>query len=166
MTLWPPLTRRTEPVIRRRIPLFHPVPVAHRADGWTPRRQGDFIGYLAEKRSVLEACRRVGMGREGAYRLRKRAGAAGFAAAWDAALGLPHARVDPASAKATGLDACKRFEAGLVEVVMHRGRFVASYCKSDENALMQHYSSLLRARRAADLARRNLRSLKTDRTQS
>jgi hypothetical protein len=139
--------------------------VAHRADGWSPRRQGDFSGYLAETRSVLEACRRVGTGRESAYRLRKRAGAAGFAAAWDSALGLPHARIDPASGKATGLDACKRFESGLVEVVMHRGRFVASYWKSDENALLQHYSALLSARRAADLARRNLMSLRTDRTQ-
>ena len=139
---WPPRPPRTEPIARRRVPLFHPVPVAHRADGWSPRRQGDFIGYLAETRSVLEACRRVGMGRESAYRLRKRPGAAGFAAAWDAALGKPHERVDFTSGKATGLPAHYRFEMGLVWVVMGDGKFRSTHRKDDDNALMQHLAQL------------------------
>jgi hypothetical protein len=137
MKHWPPPSPPTTPRTRRRIPAFHPVPVGARRDGWTPARQAEFIGLLAETRSVLAAARRVGMGRESAYRLRKRTGAAGFAAAWDAALGTPHVPVDLASAKSTGLDAGYRFEAGLVQVVMYRGRFVGTRCKPDDNALIQ-----------------------------
>ena len=138
----PPPPARAEPLTRRRIPAFHAVPVGPRADGWTPRRQAAFIGYLAETGSVLAAARRVSMGRESAYRLRKRRGAAGFAAAWDAALGKPHAPVDLSSAKSTGLPAAWRCHAGLMTVVMKAGRFHGSYCKDDANALMQHLARL------------------------
>jgi hypothetical protein len=124
---------------------FHPVPVSARADGWTPQRQAAFIGHLAASRSVLEACRRTGMGRESAYRLRKRPGAAGFAAAWDAALRKPHERVDLASAKSTGLDAGYRSRVGLIEVRMYAGRFVKSRSVPDNNALLSHLAQLDRA---------------------
>ena len=53
-----------------RVPPFLPVPLRARADGWTPERQARFIGLLAETGSVAEAARRVGMGRESAWRLR------------------------------------------------------------------------------------------------
>lgn len=33
-----------------RIPLFHAVPTRVCADGWTPLRQAEFIGHLAETR--------------------------------------------------------------------------------------------------------------------
>lgn len=122
---------------RRRLPAFHPVPVGHRADGWNPQRQAAFIGYLVETGSVLAAARRVGMGRESAYRLRRRPGAAGFAAAWDAALGKPHCTVDLSSEKSTGLEAAYRFETGLLMVLIGAGRFKGSYWKEDNNALMQ-----------------------------
>ncbi len=121
----------------RRIPAFHPVPLVPRADGWTPERQAAFIGYLAQTRSVLDAARRVRMGRESAYRLRKRHGAAGFAAAWDAALGKSHAPVDLASAKSTGLIASYRAEVGLLQVVMDAGRYAGTRWKEDTNALLQ-----------------------------
>lgn len=140
----PPPPRRAPP---RRIPPFHPVPLCERADGWTPARQARFIGYLAQTRSVLAACRKVAMGRESVYRLRKRPGAAGFAAAWDAAMGKPHAPVDLASGKSTGLLAEYRLHAGLLQVVMHAGRYVATRCKDDNNALLQHLSQLDRATR-------------------
>jgi hypothetical protein len=64
---------------------FAPVPVAPRAGGWTPEKQRAFIEALADCGSVPQAARAVGMGVEGAYRLRRRPDAAGFAAAWDAA---------------------------------------------------------------------------------
>ncbi|QZP08097.1 helix-turn-helix domain-containing protein [Caenibius sp. WL] len=70
----------------RRLPAFVPVPVRARRDGWDAVRQGQFIGWLAQTGSVSEAAARVGRSRESAYRLRRRADAAGFAAAWDAAL--------------------------------------------------------------------------------
>jgi hypothetical protein len=70
-------------------PDFTPVPVRARRDGWTPERQRRFIAALAQTRSVTRAAGAVGMTREGAYQLRGRAGAAGFAAAWDAVLATP-----------------------------------------------------------------------------
>jgi hypothetical protein len=148
MKHWPPLPAPSDkPLRRRRIPAFHPVPVGHRQDGWTPRRQAAFVGYLAETRSVEGACRRVRMGKESAYRLRKRPGAAGFAAAWDAALGKPHAAVDLSSAKSTGLDAAYRHEMGLLQVVMSAGRYAGSHWKEDANALLQHLAHCERSSR-------------------
>lgn len=130
---------------RRRIPLFHPVPVRPRGDGWTAERQAQFIGMLAQTGSVVAAAQAVGMGRESAYRLRRRPGAAGFAAAWDAALKKPHKRVDLASAKATGLEPAQRFAGGLIQVVVYRGKFTACARKEDTNALLQHEARLHRA---------------------
>ncbi|HZF45333.1 MAG TPA: hypothetical protein VEZ26_03280, partial [Sphingomonadaceae bacterium] len=83
------MTHRLRPARRPRryVPGFVPVPLRARADGWTPRRQAAFLGYLAQTRSVSEAARLVGMARETAYRLRARRGAESFAAAWDVAMG-------------------------------------------------------------------------------
>ncbi len=140
----PPPPGRAAPLRRRRLPAFHPVPVGRRADGWRPERQADFIGWLAQTRSVLAAARAAGMGRESAYRLRKRPGAAGFAAAWDAALGKPHLAVDLASAKATGLSAEYRVRAGLIQVRMARGRYLVSYRKDDTNAMVERLAHFKR----------------------
>ena len=116
-----------------------------------------FIGYLAEKRVVAVAARMAGMGRESAYRLRARPGAAGFAAAWDAALwrpGLPlPERVDLRSAKATGLAAGYRAEAGLLRVVMRNGRFVRVARIADDSALLAHLAQLDRHVRLEGLER-------------
>ena len=60
-------------------------PTRHRADGWTPARQRAFLEALATCGSVAAAARSVGMTREGAYALRRRADARGFAQAWEAA---------------------------------------------------------------------------------
>lgn len=137
----PPPTK----VRRRRIPDFHPVPVGRRRDGWTPLRQARFIGMLAQTRSVSAAAEAAGMGRESAYRLRRRPGAAGFAAAWDAALGKPRKPVDLASTKATGLTPAQRYASGLIRTVLYRGRYRASHRKEDLNALLQHDARVHRA---------------------
>src|SRR5919112_1371749 len=76
-----------------RVPPFYPVPTRIRRDGWTVQRQADFVGMLAETGSVIGACEAVGMSRKSAYRLRALPGAESFAAAWDAALGLPARKV-------------------------------------------------------------------------
>ena len=142
----PPLPNPARaPQGRRRILAFHPVPVGARRDGWTPARQAAFVGLLAQHRSVEAACRALSMGKESAYRLRKRPGAAGFAAAWDAALGKPHLPVDLSSAKSTGLAAAYRNRMGLLQVVMERGRYVGSHWKDDCNALLQYLAQLDRA---------------------
>ena len=152
------------PAPRRRIPCFHPVPVGARADGWTHQRQAAFIGYLAETRSVLAACRKVSMGRESAYRLRKRPGAAGFAAAWDAALGKSHMPVDLSSAKSTGLDAAYRHEHGLLRVIMNAGKLAGIRRKADDSALLQHLARLDRSCRRIDLEQRKSHLLKPEGT--
>ena len=76
------------------------------------------------------------------YRLRKRHGAAGFAAAWDAALGKPHEPVDLASGKATGLLASYRCEVGRWKVVMHEGKYITSRCIPDNDALLQWHAQI------------------------
>ncbi len=65
---------------------FDPVLLRYRHDGWTPARQRAFIEHLADTLCVATAAARVGMSEQSAYALRRRPGAEGFAAAWDAAL--------------------------------------------------------------------------------
>src|SRR5438309_11143806 len=67
-------------------PDFDPVPLRYRVDGWTPARQRGFIEQLAETLNVEAAAALVGMSPQSARELRRRPGAEGFAAAWDAAL--------------------------------------------------------------------------------
>ncbi len=101
-----------------------------------------FIGYLAQTRCVTMAAAMVGKDKTSAYRLRKRAGAEGFAAAWDVAPGKAKQSVTLASAKSTGLSAGYRFRAGLAQVVMYRGKYRATNWKTDDNALVQLVAQL------------------------
>jgi hypothetical protein len=64
---------------------FAPVPGRKRHDGWDAGAQFRFVLALARGAGVDEAARSVGRARVGAYRLRRRAGAESFAAAWDSA---------------------------------------------------------------------------------
>lgn len=68
-------------------------PTCGRADGWTARRQTDFIHALAVMGTVTRACNAVGMSRQTAYKLCERPEAADFARAWDAALMMGHDRL-------------------------------------------------------------------------
>lgn len=68
-------------------PSFTPVPRQRaRHNGWTERRQRDFIDGLALTGSVSAAADRVGMSSESAYMLRRADGAAEFERAWADAL--------------------------------------------------------------------------------
>lgn len=64
---------------------FTPVPLRAQHNGWSPERQRRFIIALARGAGPGEAARALGMNRQSAYRLRAKAGAESFAAAWDAA---------------------------------------------------------------------------------
>jgi hypothetical protein len=132
------MTRRTRhaPPPRRSVPAFVPVPLRARADGWTPLRQAEFLGFLAETRSVAEAARRVNMARETAYRLRKLPGAESFNAAWDAAMGRREGGTPPAS-KVTGYQLWHRAFHGLFKPVMRSGRYAGTLQKSDTSALLR-----------------------------
>jgi len=121
-----PQRRETSP----RVPPFLPVPVREHHNGWTPRRQADFLGYLAETGSVSAACKRVGKSREAAYKLRRRPDAESFAAAWDAALGAPARQL-------TDDDLEYRALRGLIRPVMRAGRYVGVRQKPDNSALLR-----------------------------
>lgn len=114
---------------RLRVPPFYPVPTRTRRDGWTVKRQADFIGMLAETGSVIGACEAVGMSRKSAYRLRALPGAESFAAAWDAVLGMPVRKVTP---PARDFFDCDR----PVRLVMFRGRYRASWRIEDNGNVL------------------------------
>lgn len=83
----------TQPLLAGTSLAFHPVAQQRkRADGWTPEMQQCFIRALEAMGSVGQAARAVGMGRRSAYRLRERADAASFAAAWDRAIAMGRMR--------------------------------------------------------------------------
>jgi hypothetical protein len=67
---------------------FDPVALRTRGDGWTREKQRWFIEELADCGVVREAAARVGMSEQSAYNLRRRADAATFNIAWEAALQL------------------------------------------------------------------------------
>ena len=108
-----------------------------RRDGWTAERQLGFLAMLAETNSVARAAASVGMSRESAYRLRRRAGAESFAAAWDAALGLPLRQV-------TVDDLIFLAYSGLIRPKMRRGRYVGWVQKPDISALERLFSRMSR----------------------
>jgi hypothetical protein len=129
---------RREPRRYPRVPPFYPVPGLRRhRNGWLPGRQADFLGYLAETGSVSAAAARVGMSRESAYRLRRREGAESFAAAWDAALGLPFRQV-------TVDDLIFLAYSGLIRPIMRRGRYVRWVQKPDTTAFMRLFARISR----------------------
>ena len=101
-----------------------------RRDGWTVWRQADFLGMLAETGSVIGACEAVGISRKSAYRLRGLPGAESFAAAWDAALGLPVRKVTSPARDFLDCD-------GPVRLVMFRGRYRGSWRARDPYAALE-----------------------------
>lgn len=127
---------------RCRVPAFNPVPLRYRRDGWTPGRQSDFLGRLAETGSVAAAARHVGMTRESAYRLRDKPGAESFAAAWDSIL----AQRQSAPKSTTELLWHRAFY-GTLKPVMRGGRHVATRHSPDNDALLRLYRAEMRRRR-------------------
>ncbi|MBW8754371.1 MAG: hypothetical protein JF595_09485 [Sphingomonadales bacterium] len=132
---------------RRHVPAFAPVPLRHRAGGWTPAKQAAFLGVLAETRCVRTAARRVGMTRETAYRLRRKPGAASFAAAWQVALGRL-----PARHKVTPAELRQRAFFGLMKPLLYRGRYVSTIRKPDNSALLRHLAQIDRGGHGLDLS--------------
>lgn len=133
------------------LPPFHAVQTRPRADGWTPRRQAGFIGWLAQTRSVTAAARHVSMARETAYRLRERPGAEGFAAVWDMALAPRTTQAGLErffAAREAALAALKphrkvtlgqlewRYQTGKWRVILHGGKFAGVLQQADNDALL------------------------------
>jgi len=114
-----------------RVPAFYPVPLrdCHTAK-WTDAAQAHFLGWLAETGSVSAACARVGISRSSAYRLRTRPDAESFAAAWDAALGMPVRRV-------TIDDLHFLAYHGLIKPRFRGGKYIGSRQNPDTSALLK-----------------------------
>ena len=72
-------------------PYLHPRP---RRNSITPAKQRAFIATLAATGVVTQAARSIGVSLEALYKLRRLAGAEGFAAAWEAALDHGVARLE------------------------------------------------------------------------
>ena len=128
---------------RRRVPAFNPVPLRYRRDGWTPGRQADFLGRLAETSNVAAAARHVGKSRESAYRLRAKPGAASFAAAWDSILAQPRA-----ARMSTHELLWHRAFYGTLKPIMRGGRHVATRHSPDDDAVLRLYRREMQRRRA------------------
>ena len=72
-------------------PYLHPRP---RRNSITPAKQRAFIATLAATGIVTQAARAIGVSLEALYKLRRLAGAEGFAGAWEAALDHGVARLE------------------------------------------------------------------------
>jgi hypothetical protein len=127
--------------VSRRVPAFTPVPLRFRSDGWTPMRQADFLGALAETRCVAKAARRVGKTRESAYRLRAKPLAESFAAAWDAILAERPARMS------THEQLWHRAFYGTLKPTMRGGKHVATRYSPDNDAVLRLYRQEQQTRR-------------------
>jgi hypothetical protein len=111
------------------LPPVEPLPLTPiRRDGWSAERQRGFCEVLAECGLVDRAAAAVGMGRESAYKLRRRASGRAFALAWDAALLLARQRLID--------DAFELAFEGSVERVIHNGKVVAEKRRRDPRMLL------------------------------
>ena len=126
-----------------RVPAFYPVPLRQTGTGWTTERQANFLGWLAETGSVSAACARVGLSRNSAYKLRKKRVAESFAAAWDAALGMPVRKV-------TIDDLHFLAHHGLVKPMFRGGKYIRSRRKPDNSALLRLLARCDRLTRRSD----------------
>ncbi len=105
---------------------------------------------LAQTGSVLAAAEFVGMARETAYRLRRKAGAEEFALAWDLALVIAGVRKPgalPRPRKVTHAPTWRMLVEGCWQPVMRHGNYAGSVRKSDDSALLGYLAQLDRASR-------------------
>ena len=102
------------------------------APGWTAARKLQFLDHLAQKGNVRAACRRVGLSREAAYRLRRRHEE--FARGWAAAMVLAH-DVGKAVLATCAID-------GIEEQIWYRGELVGTRRRFDTRLLLAHLARL------------------------
>ena len=107
---------------------FRSVELRFRHDGWTPEKQEEFIGALADTGCVEDACRHVGMSVQSAYALRRRIDAMEFRSAWEAALDIGISRLSDA--------ALSRAIHGVPMPLMYKGERVGEYRRYDERLTM------------------------------
>ena len=128
---------------------FDPVPLRAQHNGWTPALQLRFILALARGAGPDEAARLLGRTRQSVYRLRKRAGAESFAAAWNHAQAFAqHAARAGRSLRST----CAGIETIMVPRY-YRGRLIGFVQREDVAGAMRILGRLDRAaERLGDVA--------------
>jgi hypothetical protein len=107
---------------------FLPAPTRLRADGWTPERQRGFVEHLADCGCVSHAAAHVGMTKQSAYALRRRAPNSMFAYAWDAAIQLARTLLHDT--------AVERALDGTATPVFHRGEQIGERRVYNDRLLM------------------------------
>ena len=121
-------------------PLLHFAPYLHaapRGNSITPERQRAFVACLAATGIVTQAARAIGASLEALYNLRRRAGAEGFAAAWEAAVELGVARLEDCAVELA--------IAGEELPIVSGGKLLGTYTKHN----FGHIRFVLMQRRAA-----------------
>lgn len=107
---------------------FLPAPTQLRADGWTPDKQRAFVEHLADCGCVSHAAAHVGMTKQSAYGLRRRAPNSMFAFAWDAAIKLARPQLQDM--------AMERALDGTAIPIFHRGEQVGERRVYNDRLLM------------------------------
>lgn len=95
-------TARTFPSPRAAPPVLAPDAMLRLAwEGWTAEKQRGFLAHLAQSGCVSQACDTVGLSRQSAYALRRRAPNSVFAIGWDVAIHMARqALLDEATERA------------------------------------------------------------------
>lgn len=128
---------------------FTPVPVRAQHNSWAPRLQRLFILDLARGAGPGEAAARLGRTRQSVYRLRSKAGAESFAAAWEAAQAIAGRLSAATSTPANGF--------GGIETILvpryYRGRLIGFVQREDTAGAMRLLTQLDRLAERAEAAR-------------
>jgi hypothetical protein len=103
--------------------------------GWTRARKAIFLDTLANNGNVRAACKRVGLSREAAYRLRRRDPL--FARIWAAAMVKAHDHSIEVLAD--------RAIEGIEEPIYHRGELIGTRRKYDTRLLLAYIARLDKA---------------------
>lgn len=106
-------------------PYIHSAP---RKNSITPDRQRKFIAHLAATGIVKQAAKHIGASLEALYKLRSKAGAEGFAAAWDAAVDRGVSRLEDC--------ALARAIAGEERMVVSSGKVLGTETRHNEALVM------------------------------
>lgn len=125
------MTVRSGPPISPDDPLLQFAPVPHarpRRNSITPNRQREFIAHLAATGIVSEAARHIGASMEALYKLRHKAGAEEFSAAWDAAVDRGVERLEAG--------ALARAIKGEERMVVSGGKHMGTEVRHNDNLVM------------------------------
>lgn len=133
---------------RSRFPVFYPVPVRTRADGWTARKQAEFIGMLAETGPDGGRIRRHGA--RDRLPVADQAGGRGVRARVGRGVAIAGVRRPrtPRPRKVTHARTWRMLMDGQWQPVLRQGKYAGSVQQPDNSALLGYMEQLDRSFRA------------------